>query len=69
MIPTTALLQTAAATEVFMDPASGNQVIQVSEPAGGWHWATTSKKGRSLLWTEQSSRRWVKVARWVAWMT
>ena len=25
----------------FVDPLSGNRVVQLLEPAGGWHWATT----------------------------
>jgi len=29
-----------AATQVFKDPNSGEQVMQVKEPAGGWHWQT-----------------------------
>lgn len=31
----------SAATQVFIDPATGDQIVQVREPAGGWHWATT----------------------------
>lgn len=28
----------SAATQVYRDPLTGNQVMQVREPAGGWHW-------------------------------
>jgi hypothetical protein len=27
--------------QVFFDPATGNQILQMLEPAGGWHWGTT----------------------------
>lgn len=37
----TALHAASAATQVFKDPANGNQIMQVREPAGGWHWVTT----------------------------
>lgn len=36
-----ALHAASAATQVFKDPATGENIIQVREPAGGWHWATT----------------------------
>jgi hypothetical protein len=29
----------------FADPGTGNRVIQLLEPAGGWHWATTAGAG------------------------
>lgn len=28
----------SAATQVFRDNLTGNQILQVNEPAGGWHW-------------------------------
>ncbi len=31
----------SAATQVFTDPATGEKLIQVREPAGGWHWETS----------------------------
>ncbi len=37
-----ALHAASAATQVFNDPGSGNQIVQVREPAGGWHWQTGS---------------------------
>lgn len=36
-----ALHAASAATQVFFDPATGNQIVQVREPAGGWHWASS----------------------------
>jgi len=29
-----------AATQVFFDPETSEQIMQVKEPAGGWHWVT-----------------------------
>lgn len=29
----------------FFDPATGNRIIQVLEPAGGWHWQATGSSG------------------------
>jgi len=31
----------SAATQVFIDPVTGLWVLQVREPAGGWHWVTS----------------------------
>lgn len=31
----------SAATQVFTDPANGEQIMQVQEHAGGWHWVVT----------------------------
>lgn len=35
----------SAATQVFTDPETGERIIQVREPAGGWHWETTGTTG------------------------
>jgi hypothetical protein len=40
-----ALLAGVGNAQVFFDPATGNKVIQLLEPAGGWHWATSSAVG------------------------
>jgi hypothetical protein len=37
-----ALLAGLNAQQSFVDSATGNQIIQLLEPAGGWHWATTA---------------------------
>jgi len=31
----------SAATQVFTDPATSDNVMQARDPAGGWHWVTT----------------------------
>lgn len=31
----------SATAQVFTDPNTGEQIIQLMEPAGGWHWETT----------------------------
>lgn len=31
----------SATAQVFTDPNTGEQIIQLVEPAGGWHWETT----------------------------
>lgn len=36
-----ALHAASAATQVFIDPVTGKWTLQVREPAGGWHWATS----------------------------
>jgi len=36
----TPLHAASAATQVTSDPFSGSVVLQVREPAGGWHWVT-----------------------------
>jgi hypothetical protein len=36
-----ALHAASAATQVFRDPVTGRMVVQVREPAGGWHFACT----------------------------
>jgi len=36
-----ALAVDSAAAQVFVDPITGDQVIQLDEPAGGWTWETT----------------------------
>lgn len=41
----TALNAGTGGQQVFVDPATGNRVIQLLEPAGGWHWATTGAGG------------------------
>lgn len=35
-----ALHAASAATQVFTDPTAGNVILQINEPAGGWHWVT-----------------------------
>lgn len=30
-----------ATPNLFVDPNTGEQIVQASEPAGGWHWQTT----------------------------
>jgi hypothetical protein len=37
-----ALSNSTATMQVFVDPATGEWIIQVPEPVGGWHWVTTS---------------------------
>lgn len=32
----------SASTQVFLDSATGEYVMQVNEPAGGWHWQATN---------------------------
>lgn len=41
----TALSAGLSTQQVFFDPATGNQILQILEPAGGWHWATTGSVG------------------------
>lgn len=41
----TAIHAASAATQVSVDPATGDIIIQVREPAGGWHWATGDAVG------------------------
>lgn len=36
-----ALAVSSATADVFTDPATGEVIIQLKEPAGGWHWVTT----------------------------
>jgi hypothetical protein len=40
-----ALLAGLNAQQVFFDPSTGNQIIQLIDPAGGWHWQTTGAAG------------------------
>lgn len=40
-----ALLAATGAQMEFVDPVTGNRVVQLQEPAGGWHWATTGAVG------------------------
>jgi len=40
-----ALLAGVSTQQVFFDPATGNQILQILEPAGGWHWKTTNATG------------------------
>lgn len=37
-----ALLAPTGAQQSFSDPSTGNLVVQLIEPLGGWHWATTA---------------------------
>ena len=37
-----ALLAAAGAQQVFRDPVSGDQIVQLIEPVGGWHWKATA---------------------------
>lgn len=37
----TALHAADATPAVFRDPQNGDQIVQASDPAGGWHWQTT----------------------------
>lgn len=36
-----ALAVDSATAQVFTDPSTGDKIIQLDEPAGGWHWETT----------------------------
>lgn len=36
-----ALAAGLGAQQMFVDPTSGQRVVQMQEPAGGWHWETT----------------------------
>lgn len=36
-----ALLAGTGNQQEFVDPASANRIIQLNEPAGGWHWQST----------------------------
>lgn len=36
------LVQVVGPQQSFLDPASGTRIIQLVEPAGGWHWQTTT---------------------------
>jgi hypothetical protein len=36
-----ALLAAVGAQQVFTDPVTGDRIIQMVEPLGGWHWETT----------------------------
>jgi hypothetical protein len=38
----TPLQAASAATQVFNDGATGDRIMQVRAPAGGWHWVTGS---------------------------
>ncbi len=40
-----ALLGAVGNQQLFVDPLSGFQTVQLNEPAGGWHWATTTAVG------------------------
>lgn len=40
-----ALLAGVSTQQVFFDPATGNTILQILEPAGGWHWKTTAATG------------------------
>lgn len=40
-----ALHAASAATQVFIDPATGDQIVQCREPAGGWHFVSTGVTG------------------------
>lgn len=33
---------TVAVAQTFLDPQTGEQIIQINEPVGGWHWQTTN---------------------------
>src|SRR5262245_32614929 len=37
----TAKLGATGAQQEFNDPATGNRIVQLVEPAGGWHWQAT----------------------------
>jgi hypothetical protein len=39
------LLATTGTQQTFNDPTSGNRIIQLKEPAGGWHWQATAGTG------------------------
>src|SRR5262245_40946180 len=41
----TALVAGTGSQQEFLDPVTGNRVVQLNEPAGGWHWATTGAVG------------------------
>jgi hypothetical protein len=36
-----ALLGAVGGQQNFADPTTGNGIVQIVEPLGGWHWATT----------------------------
>lgn len=36
-----ALAAGAAPQQSFVDPVTGGLIVQLNEPAGGWHWQTT----------------------------
>lgn len=40
-----ALLAAAGNQMEFLDPTTGNRIVQLQEPAGGWHWGTTGATG------------------------
>lgn len=40
-----ALVGGTGAQQLFTDPLTGFQSVQLLAPAGGWHWATTSSTG------------------------
>lgn len=40
------LANTSATIQLFKDPQTGENILQVPEPAGGWHWQVTG--GTSL---------------------
>jgi hypothetical protein len=40
-----ALLGAVGAQQNFQDPSSSNGIVQIVEPLGGWHWATTASTG------------------------
>lgn len=37
----TAKSPATGAQQAFFDPVAGSWVVQLTEPAGGWHWVTT----------------------------
>lgn len=38
----TAIANTSAVMLLYLDPATGEWIIEVPPPVGGWHWQTTS---------------------------
>lgn len=43
-----ALSAGAAPQQFFKDPVTGYRVVQLNEPAGGWHWQATAATGLPL---------------------
>lgn len=40
-----ALLAGVSTQQTFNDPLTGGRIVQLLEPAGGWHWQTTGTTG------------------------